>query len=151
MLEKWKRAFTSCPSGRWQTDTVYRIMHQMCIRDRAHPIRMINNHSVAVADFMKECGVVRKGKYNDCIDYLSNEFDFCGHLADGGTLSVPSDIDAAERLQAFADEHLLSLIHIFSEAWPTQPFLYERLLCIDPILSNYSWFSEFLIHGFPSF
>ena len=28
MLEKWKRAFTSCPSGRWQTDTVYRIMHQ---------------------------------------------------------------------------------------------------------------------------
>ena len=91
----------------------------------AHPIRMINNHSVAVADFMKECGVVRKGKYNDCIDYLSNEFDFCGYLADGGTLSVPEDVDAAERLQAFVDEHLCAWVPSFCaevEAESAEPF-----------------------------
>lgn len=91
----------------------------------AHPIRMINNHSVAVADFMKECGVVRKEKYNDCIDYLSNEFDFCGYLADGGTLSVSADIDAAERLQAFVDEHLCAWVPGFCvevEAESAEPF-----------------------------
>lgn len=91
----------------------------------AHPIRMINNHSVAVADFMKERGVVRKGKYNDCIDYLSNEFDFCGYLADGGTLSVSADIDAAERLQAFVDEHLCAWVPGFCvevEAESAEPF-----------------------------
>lgn len=74
---------------------------------------------------MKECGVVRKGKYNDCIDYLSNEFDFCGYLADGGTLSVSADIDAAERLQAFVDEHLCAWVPGFCvevEAESAEPF-----------------------------
>lgn len=28
MLEKWKKASSLYHSGRWQTDTVYRIMHQ---------------------------------------------------------------------------------------------------------------------------
>lgn len=69
--------------------------------------------------------MVRKGKYNDCIDYLSNEFDFCGYLADGGTLSVSADIDAAERLQAFVDEHLCAWVPGFCvevEAESAEPF-----------------------------
>ena len=28
MLEKWEEGIYVVPSGRWQTDTVYRIMHQ---------------------------------------------------------------------------------------------------------------------------
>lgn len=83
----------------------------------AHPIRMINNHSVAVADFMKACGVVRREKYNDCIDYLFNELEFCGYLADrplaeGAGESADTadaaeeDAAAIEQLEAFIDEHL---------------------------------------------
>lgn len=83
----------------------------------AHPVRMINNHSVAVADFMKECGVVRREKYNDCIDYLFNELDFCGYLADRPIAdSAGEDADAEdaagesseaiEQLETFIDEHL---------------------------------------------
>ena len=56
---------------------------------------------------------------------LSNEFDFCGYLADGGTLSVSADIDAAERLQAFVDEHLCVWVPGFCvevEAESAEPF-----------------------------
>lgn len=72
----------------------------------AHPVRMINNHSVAVADFMRECGVTRREKYNDCIDYLSNELDFCGYLADEVPALEAAGIDGIARLEAFIDEHL---------------------------------------------
>jgi TorA maturation chaperone TorD len=72
----------------------------------AKPIRMINNHTVAVTEFMKSCGVVRQLKYNDCIDYVENECDFCGHLA-----TVPDElkergIDPLEKLDEFMDQHM---------------------------------------------
>ena len=60
---------------------------------------MVNSYSVEVADFMRSCGVERKAGYNDCIDYVENEFEFAAMLTERGE-------DALEQLEGFIAEHL---------------------------------------------
>ncbi len=71
------------------------------------PIRMINQHSIAVADFMRSCGVTRQEKYNDCIDYLENECDFCGYLATEPRYLIDGGIDPLDKLDEFVNNHML--------------------------------------------
>lgn len=71
------------------------------------PIRMISQHSVAVADFMRSCGVTRQEKYNDCIDYLENECDFCGYLATEPQYLIDLGIDPLNKLDEFVNDHML--------------------------------------------
>lgn len=70
------------------------------------PIRMINRHTQEVADFMRACGVARRDKYNDCIDYIENELDFCGYLASDPQELRNRGIDPLEKLDEFAESHL---------------------------------------------
>ena len=72
----------------------------------AKPIRMINNHTASVTEFMKSCGVVRQPKYNDCIDYVENECDFAGYLASEPEALAELGLDAADKLDEFASEHM---------------------------------------------
>lgn len=60
---------------------------------------MVNSYSVEVADFMRSCGVERKAGYNDCIDYVENEFEFAAMLTERGA-------DALEQLEEFIAGHL---------------------------------------------
>ena len=60
---------------------------------------IVNSYSVEVADFMRSCGIERKAGYNDCIDYVENEFEFAAMLTERGA-------DALELLEGFIAEHL---------------------------------------------
>ena len=60
---------------------------------------MVNSYSVEVADFMRSCGIERKAGYNDCIDYVENEFEFAAMLAEQGE-------GALEQLEEFIAGHL---------------------------------------------
>ncbi|ANE22014.1 hypothetical protein AAY81_01265 [Denitrobacterium detoxificans] len=73
---------------------------------RSDVARMINSYSVQVADFMRECGVRRKEKFNDCIDYIEEECDFCSFLADEPQYLIDLGRDPLALLQSFVDEHL---------------------------------------------
>lgn len=79
------------------------------------PIRMINQYSVAVTDFMRSCGVARQEKYNDCIDYLENECDFCGLLATQPDYFINLDCDPLEKLEEFVREHLMRWVPGFCD------------------------------------
>lgn len=78
-----------------------------------HPVRMIGQHSVAVADFMKSCGVTRQERYNDCIDYLENECDFCGYLATEPQYLIDLGVDPLGKLDEFAHNHMLLWVPSF--------------------------------------
>ena len=70
-------------------------------------VRMINRYTTAVADFMRECGVKRHPKYNDCIDYIENECDFAAFLANGPEYLAEMGRDNIEILGNFMDDHML--------------------------------------------
>ena len=67
---------------------------------------MVNSYSVEVADFMRSCGVERKAGYNDCIDYVENEFEFAALLAEGPTSLAEQGKDPLGLLEEFATRHL---------------------------------------------
>lgn len=79
------------------------------------PIRMINNHTAKVTAFMKSCGVVRQQKYNDCIDYIENEYDFAGYLASEPAALSDMGIDAADKLDEFVAVHMTKWIPGFCD------------------------------------
>lgn len=70
-------------------------------------VRMINRYTNEVADFMRECGVKRQPKYNDCIDYIENECDFAAFLANGPEYLAELGRDNIELLGNFMDDHML--------------------------------------------
>ena len=70
-------------------------------------VRMINRYTNEVADFMRECGVKRQPKYNDCIDYIENECDFAAFLANGPEYLAEMGRDNIEILGNFMDDHML--------------------------------------------
>ena len=70
-------------------------------------VRMINRYTNEVADFMRECGVKRQPKYNDCIDYIENECDFAAFLANGPEYLAELGRDNIELLGDFMDDHML--------------------------------------------
>ena len=67
---------------------------------------MVNSYSTEVADFMRYCGVVKAKGYNDCVDYVENECDFAGFLADQPAYLAEHGMDALELLERFIDEHM---------------------------------------------
>lgn len=67
--------------------------------------RMINTYSREVADFMRECGVVRTKKYNDCIDYIENECDFASFLASSPTYLIDLGKNPLNLLDTFIQQH----------------------------------------------
>lgn len=79
----------------------------------ANPVRMINNHTYAVQEFMKRMGVARKPGYNDSIDDIENEFAFCAYLCTFGDTS--SEEECTLVLEQFLEEHFLTWVPNFSE------------------------------------
>lgn len=67
---------------------------------------MVNSYSTEVSDFMRYCGVVKADGYNDCVDFIENECDFAGFLADGPEYLAEHDMDATDLLDRFMDEHM---------------------------------------------
>ena len=67
---------------------------------------MVNSYSTEVSDFMRYCGVVKASGYNDCVDFIENECDFAGFLADGPAYLAEHGMDAADLLDRFMDEHM---------------------------------------------
>ena len=67
---------------------------------------MVNSYSTEVSDFMRYCGVVKAQGYNDCVDFIENECDFAGLLADSPAYLAEHDMDAADLLDRFMDEHM---------------------------------------------
>ena len=78
-------------------------------------VRMINRHTTAVADFMRECGVKRHPKYNDCIDYIENECDFASFLASEPDYLVELDKSPIDLLENFMYDHMLKWAPGFCE------------------------------------
>lgn len=67
---------------------------------------MVNSYSVEVADFMRSCGIERRLGYNDCIDYIENEFEFAALLAESPTYLAEQGKDALGLLEEFIAGHL---------------------------------------------
>lgn len=73
---------------------------------KTNAVLVINSYSIAVANFMRRCGVVKTQDYNDCVDYIEVECDFAGFLADSPEHLVALDMDPLELLEAFMEEHM---------------------------------------------
>ena len=91
---------------------------------------MVNSYSIEVADFMRSCGVERKPGYNDCIDYVENEFEFAAFLADKPEFLAEQGRDTLELLEEFVERHLkLWLPGFCSEVAAATREPYYRELC----------------------
>jgi TorA maturation chaperone TorD len=71
------------------------------------PPAIINQYSLAVQEFMKDCGVVPQPKYNDCVDYIDDECDFMSYLAMTEAFPEGVEGDPAARFEQFRTEHLM--------------------------------------------
>ncbi len=67
---------------------------------------MINSYSLEVADFMRQCGVVKAQDKNECLDYVHTECEFAGMLADGPEYLAKAGKDPIALLDQFVEEHL---------------------------------------------
>lgn len=67
---------------------------------------MINDIAMEVQDFMRFCGVVRPAGYNESVDRVDNEWQFCSILATAPDYLAEQDINAEEKLEQFIDEHI---------------------------------------------
>ena len=84
---------------------------------------IVNSYSVEVADFMRSCGIERKAGYNDCIDYVENEFEFAAMLTEQGE-------GALEQLEEFIAGHLKIWLPGFCDDVIAQTKTpYYRVLC----------------------
>lgn len=70
-------------------------------------VLIINTYSLEVADFMRQCGVVKAEGYNDCVDYIETECDFAAFLASEPDHLIDLEKDPASLLDEFLDKHLL--------------------------------------------
>ena len=75
-------------------------------REGRRAVRMINQYSIEVQEFMRECGVAKKAGTNDCIDYLETECDFCAFLADRPEYLIEMGKEPIDLLDQFMDEHV---------------------------------------------
>lgn len=76
---------------------------------------MINSYSIEVADFMRQCGVVKAQGKNECIDYVHNECEFAAILADNPEYLVKLGKDPLSLLDEFIEKHLSLWISGFCE------------------------------------
>ncbi|MBR2835742.1 MAG: molecular chaperone TorD family protein [Coriobacteriales bacterium] len=91
---------------------------------------MVNSYSTEVSDFMRYCGVVKAQGYNDCVDFIENECDFAGFLADGPEYLAEHNMDATELLDRFMDEHMKKWVPGFCEDVKRESQTpYYRTLC----------------------
>lgn len=73
---------------------------------QAQAFYMINDIAMGVQDFMRFCGVVRPEGYNDSVDRIDNEWQFCSVLATDPPYLAEKGISAEEKLDQFLDEHM---------------------------------------------
>lgn len=71
---------------------------------------MINDIAMEVQDFMHSCGVVRPAGYNESVDRIDNEWQFCSILATDPEYLSEQDVNAEEKLEQFVDEHIKSWV-----------------------------------------
>lgn len=91
---------------------------------------MVNSYSVEVANFMRSCGIERKAGYNDCIDYVENEFEFAAMLAESPTYLAEQGKDALGLLEEFIAGHLKTWLPGFCADVVTQTRTpYYQALC----------------------
>ncbi|WP_165043964.1 molecular chaperone [Adlercreutzia sp. ZJ138] len=76
---------------------------------------MINDISTGVQDFMRFCGVVRPKGYNDSVDLIDNEWQFCSMLATDPAYLAEKGMSAEEKLAQFIDEHVRVWVPGFSD------------------------------------
>ena len=76
---------------------------------------MVNDMAMAIQDYMQECGVIRPQGYNEPVDRIDNEWEFCWRLAEGTELLSEQGIDPIDRLDSFMDEHMKVWVPDFSE------------------------------------
>lgn len=67
---------------------------------------MINDIAMEVQDYMHSCGVVRPAGYNESVDRIDNEWQFCSMLASDPEYLGEQNISAEEKLEQFVDEHI---------------------------------------------
>ena len=84
-------------------------------REGRNAVRMINAYSIAVQEFMRECGVQKKSGTNDCIDYLETECDFCAFLSDRPEFLIELGKEPIDLLDQFMDEHMKQWVPGFCE------------------------------------
>lgn len=75
---------------------------------------MINDYSMAIQDYMRECGVIRPAGYNDCIDRIDNEWNFLEILATHPAICDELGFDPLDRIDQFMDEHMKLWVPQFS-------------------------------------
>lgn len=76
---------------------------------------MVNDISMEVQDFMRFCGVVRPAGYNESVDRIDNEWQFCSILATDPEYLAEQGISAEEKLEQFIDEHIKLWVPGFSK------------------------------------
>lgn len=69
-------------------------------------VLIINSYSLEVADFMRECGVVKAEGYNDCVDFIETECDFAAFLASSPEYLLELDKDPLGILESFIESHM---------------------------------------------
>lgn len=92
-------------------------------------VLIINSYSLEVADFMRQCGVVRAKEYNDCLDYIEAECDFASFLASSPAYLEELGKSPLDLLEIFIDEHMKQWIPGFcAEVLEISSVVYYRAL-----------------------
>lgn len=93
-------------------------------------VLIVNSYSLEVAEFMRQCGVVKAEGYNDCIDYIETECDFAAFLAGGPEYLIELGKDPIALLELFMDEHMTLWIPGFcADVLRASGVVYYKALC----------------------
>lgn len=86
-------------------------------KDAGHEqvLYMVNDISMGIQDFMASCGVVRPKGYNESVDRIDNEWEFCRILAEDPAYMAEQGVSPEEKLTQFIDEHVRVWVPGFSE------------------------------------
>lgn len=76
---------------------------------------MVNDMAMAIQDFMSDCGIMRPAGYNEPVDRIDNEWEFCSWLTKGTEKMAEQGVDPIDRLDQFMDEHMKKWVPAFSE------------------------------------
>lgn len=92
---------------------------------------IINRYARQVSDFMRECGVVRAGSYNDSMDSIENECYFMSILASSPAYLVDAGRDPQELFERFMDEHMKVWVPGFcDQVCQNTRAVYYRAVCM---------------------
>lgn len=75
---------------------------------------MINDIAQEVQEYMRVCGVIRPAGYNESVDRIDNEWQFCSILATDPEYLAEQGLSAEEKLEEFVDAHIKVWVPGFS-------------------------------------